>query len=610
MHAAAAVVPVCLYIATASNHAYWLDSSEFVGAGVELGIAHPPGHPLSALLIHLSSLLPLGSLALRAALAMAVCGGLAGMFVMRAVRRALSPLELTAEITGGLALAASFGTTASYGFWFQCVRPEVYAPQVLLAAIALEALFSLLSPSRHGQTAQTANSVAVAALSSGLALANHHFLAILLLPALAFAVATHLRESGAAASSILGKVVLFGAMGLGTYVYLPLRASQTPLLDLGHPVNLANFFWVVSAKAFQGTHGVASASAEIRSFDVLLVIGENVPIVVGLAAIVGLYALLRQRKTRAQGIVWTLILLAFTGARAWLGFSHNNPDAHGYILLAIASFYALAVSAVAVVLSALSSRHETLSRVAAILAVGLSLLMFHSHAGSASLATFADTDAFDNLRSDALPTGSVVLLHAPQSVLRALGTRIESETRPDLIIVPVPLLAYPAMAERLIGEHRELGPVLTSYLDKGEFPLRELQSLGALRPVFVEMDVRVPPSLYPTLAPHGGLYEVLADGATRTDVRLGASHQLALYDLASRVSDNTDRETRNQWLWMHYMDALFYAGVGATEEALRAASSALELDQVAPELVRLKDRLEHAKPREKLDPRLFFPGTQ
>ena len=47
---------------------YWLDSGELTAAGVELGVAHPPGIPGLIPIMHLATIVPMGSLGNRASI--------------------------------------------------------------------------------------------------------------------------------------------------------------------------------------------------------------------------------------------------------------------------------------------------------------------------------------------------------------------------------------------------------------------------------------------------------------------------------------------------------------------------------------------------------------
>src|SRR5947207_14559492 len=87
LHARVAVVIsigcLTVYVAGVAPGMYWLDSSEFAAASFELGVAHPPGHPLALLLGKACALVPLGSVAFRVGLASALAAAVAVYFAAR-----------------------------------------------------------------------------------------------------------------------------------------------------------------------------------------------------------------------------------------------------------------------------------------------------------------------------------------------------------------------------------------------------------------------------------------------------------------------------------------------------------------------------------------------
>ena len=138
----------------------------------------------------------------------------------------------------------------------------------------------------------------------------------------------------------------------------------------------------------------------------------------------------------------------------------------------------------------------------------------------------------------------------------------------------------PAIAEELRG-----------YLIEGELRQPDVQSLAAERPLLLELDPRVPPSLVETIVPTGLLYGVEPGGAADTDVLRGARVREAILgrlyaDLGDEVQ--TSREAREQLVWLHYMDAVFFARVGAREPARLAVDRGLALAPEATELRALR----------------------
>jgi hypothetical protein len=139
-----------------------------------------------------------------------------------------------------------------------------------------------------------------------------------------------------------------------------------------------------------------------------------------------------------------------------------------------------------------------------------------------------------------------------------------------------------------------LSATLRGYLIEGELRQPDVQSLAGERPLLIEMDPRVPESLIETVVPTGLLYGVEPGGAADTDVARGARVREAILarlyaDLGDQVSEP---ETRNQLVWLHYMDALFFARVGARGPARNAADRGLALAPEAAELVALRRALD------------------
>ena len=327
--ALAAGVPMAVYVATVSPSGHWLDAGTFVAQASDLGIAHPPGHPLAGLVHGLAMLLPFGPVAFRVALMSGLCGTVGALFFFRAARRTYGRVGLHAELATPLAIASTWWLAGSYGYWFQAVRPEVYALQGALVAIALERLVAYEAAYPPARS----RFLVAGAFAFGLAAANHHLLALLLLPAAAAPTARWVRERGwrpmiAAAAA--------AAAGVATYLYLPLRTNAGPLLRLGHPNSATNFYWTVSAQAFQQNQGegVPGTLGE-RYADVAVQLTDSLHPVVPVLTLVGFYVLIRLPSSRRIGAMWFLVAATFVSARAWLGFVRNNPDALGYLIPAM-----------------------------------------------------------------------------------------------------------------------------------------------------------------------------------------------------------------------------------------------------------------------------------
>lgn len=592
----AAGVPLACYLATASAHGYWLDAGEFVAAASQLGISHPPGHPLAALVGNALTLIPIGSLALRVALASVLFAALAAGFLFLAIETTVQSLGVqTKRVATPLALGATWLVVGSYGWWFQAVRPEVYALEAALVCIAIERIVAL----EAAWPSHDVRPLYVSALAVGLALANHHFLAFLILPAAAPTLARVRRAKGW--RPVLISLGCIGA-GLATYAYLPLRAAANPPLNLGEPTTASRIWWVVTAEAFQKNSGGGVPQPLWERFaDIGVQLVGSLHVVPLLLAAAGMYAILRTPGARRIGYVWISVLLVYVAARAWLGFVRSNPDALGYLMPAFGAIGALAAAFLAAMLTVLGganrARPRSIAVAVALVVAALGLVQVGESAHRATLARFAATDTFDDPRLRELPPRAIVIAHAPQTVFELWGAQATEEARPDITVVPVPFLAYPGMVNALVDRAPELSDVLRGYLLEGVLRSADLQSLAARRPVLVEMDSRVPISLYGTMVARGIYHEALPDEAYEEDLGEGTESQMRAWSrLYRRLGvERAEPETASQLLWHLYMAAVFSAAVGERDAAREAVTRARAINPHAAELRALAAALDEGE---------------
>jgi hypothetical protein len=607
--ALASGLPLACYIATASAHGYWLDAGEFVAQGTDLDLSHPPGHPLAGVVFHAATLFPLGPLPFRVAIASALLTAVAAAFLFRAIETTILCVGPRSRwIATPIAIGATWLVAGSLGWWLQAVRPEVYALSAALACIALERVIALEAawPTRDLRP------LYVACLCIGLALANHHFLAFLMLPAVAPTLARARRACG---NRALAASAGFVAAGLSTYAYLPARTAAGAPLSLGHPDSLERLYWVVSAEAFQKNTAQDFVPQPVgeRVMDVAVQLVDSLHWAPVLAAIGGLWILIRIPGARRIGWVWGAVAVVFLAARAWLGFVRDNPDALGYLMPAFGAVGALAAAFVGKAIAlggAATNRPPKIGIAFAIVVGGLGIAQLHHTVGHVTFTSFFATDAFDDPGRRDLPPHAIVLAHQPQTIFRYWGGEAAERVRPDVTLVPMPLLTYPAMVDGIVERDPDVAEVLRGYLLDGELREGDLQSLAARRPLLVELDPRVGPDLYDTLVARGLYHEVLPDRAYADDQRAGALiHDRTVQWLYKMLGpERTERETANQLLWHHYMSALFYAQVGDREAARLAVRRGRGINPHAAELAAL-DRALASGGEGPLDVAPFFPNA-
>jgi len=275
-----------IYLLTLAPTVALVDSGELIVAARTLGVAHPPGFPLYVLLAHLASLVPLGSIALRVNAASALFGALAAAAAGLATWEALrSPSDrftarpvpgnrkpkggrktpagaeaLQATLPPGLgaacALLAGLLFSASRTLWAYATLTEVYTLNTFLIALIFWFMLRwrrLVLENRRGaapgsgaglQPGQTVRRhdrlLNAAAFTFGLALGVHHVTVGLVLPACAALVlATEGRKffSG----KRLPVAAAFAGAGLCIYIYLPMAAARSPVMNWGDPRTFGRF---------------------------------------------------------------------------------------------------------------------------------------------------------------------------------------------------------------------------------------------------------------------------------------------------------------------------------------------------------------------------------
>jgi hypothetical protein len=418
------LVTLIVYMLNAGPSFFWLDSSEFVAAAWELGVAHAPGHPLPSLLGYLFAQLPIGTIAFRVTLACAVQTALAAAVVtliakqlLARLREPSAPTPAPAILAELCAIAAGFVAGLSYALWFQAVRAEVYALNTLLLLVAVSLVL------RYFETADRRHILA-AALVYGLALCNHHLLALLaLFPILLFIAAIHrAKRSG----RLIVAIVAMGMLGLCTLAYLPLRAADNPRANWGNPQTIERFVFVVTAKSFQKS--VERAAKQTLSERVagagFAVLGGLSPLG-GLMALAGFYLAIRRRRSRAPALLLLTVAATNLISPVLVGFDPFNPDAHGYLSVAVAMLAPLIAVFLFVVGTTLAGTSPRRLQVASagltVAAFGLASMLVHINGRKTDLSQHYSAEETTRALLAAQPPGAFALYVLLRVDLQHLG---------------------------------------------------------------------------------------------------------------------------------------------------------------------------------------------
>ena len=224
--AAAVLGPLALYVATLPRTVVLEDDGLFLMAGVDLGVAHPPGYPIYTLIVHLFTRLPFGEPAFLGHLSSAVLGALACGAVYACARL------LGASLVPALTAVWLFGVSEQ--FWSQAIVTEVYT----LNALLFFATWALVLLAAHDPRRRWVLSCAAVAWGAGLA--NHWPLTVLATPGLALALLPTWREVRPQLPRLLGAAFLTAAL---PYAWLVWLSQQAPAISFYGPIDSWSDFW-------------------------------------------------------------------------------------------------------------------------------------------------------------------------------------------------------------------------------------------------------------------------------------------------------------------------------------------------------------------------------
>ena len=258
--AAVLLASLGLYLATLAPSLTWgynrwgVDGGELLAAAHSLGVPHPSGYPTYTLLLKLfATLIPIGDFAFRGNLFSAVTGSVSVALLYWTAYRICRHLKPDSPpslwITSAAIGSAVFATTPL--FWSQAVMTEVYTLNTVFvgALLLLATDLVLRAESRRRSRARDradANKLGLFGLLLGLGLGNHLTLLAVAVPLLFWL------WSGVGWRRLDSPWALAGlVVGLGIYLYLPIRAAQEPAVNWGNADTLGGIAWMVSGRVYQ-----------------------------------------------------------------------------------------------------------------------------------------------------------------------------------------------------------------------------------------------------------------------------------------------------------------------------------------------------------------------
>src|SRR5215475_9209810 len=282
------LIALILYSWTLAPTVTLTDSGELIVVAKGLGIAHPPGVPLWSVLAHLASLVPFGNVAVRINFSSALFAALACAMLTLAIAeltitasslstskrrkkggqqsKAAEEPGLACLLVAASALGAGLLMAFSPTLWSYATITEVYALNTLLILVIFFLMLrwrrriveDVTHSSRASNTGQVATPITrhdtylyAAALIFGVSLGVHHVTVALTLPAIAIIV---FRTQGlrffTSKRLVYAALISIGALVV-VYAYLPFAASQSPVINWGHPRSLQEIWWHITGRQYQ-----------------------------------------------------------------------------------------------------------------------------------------------------------------------------------------------------------------------------------------------------------------------------------------------------------------------------------------------------------------------
>jgi hypothetical protein len=193
------------------------------------------------------------------------------------------------------------------------------------------------------------------------------------------------------------------------------------------------------------------------------------------------------------------------------------------------------------------------------------------------------TRAWSRAAFDQLPPRSLLLVSSPDAVWRLWAAQAIEGTRPDVVVVPAPLLTHGSMARHMLEVEPQLNRVIRDLAVSevaGEYALSEIADV---RPVRVELDPKWTPRVLTHLVSDGLWFRLAPEALGRTDRALGAktlSVALERVLAASRNAKGRDEATIARLVDDTFAHAVVMAALG---ERTAAKGVLHDLGRLAPD---------------------------
>ena len=603
-----------IYWRTCCPTVFWWDSAEFVAAVATLGIPHPPSFPLYILLGKIFSFLPIFSLSLKLNFLSGIFAALSlsffALLLLKLFRTFFSELIVDPKIFFLVLLETLLVGGLNFAFWIQGIRAEVYSLNGLIFILLFYCGLTHMAEEKNHQ--KNPRWLYLFFFIFGLGMGNHNVTLLSTLPACIYLFVSY-DSSGFLKPKSLGAFLFFFLLGCSIYLYLPLRALNSPALNWGNPTSLEKV--VTAALALKSVKQIGltlNYTLVERIKDAWMMIYSQFTFLPFLLSLTGFFFLFKK-----QFKLFTFFLLLILGNSATIiilpsEFISTSLDFQGYILPVIFSFAFMFGVGILFLLKSInewivrsnfsSGFNKSLKIVFSIFFFSISLLPFVTFYRLADLSKNDLAYKYGKTVLSPLERNAVVFIDNPNLYFILSALRYGEGYRRDVAVLDRSLL----QAEWNCQQERKNYPKLFSDIRadlRGEYLFLSLMTEGLNRNFLVYMEYTERDSeLVNFLSPAGHLYRLGKRFSTELSPELLKKQRDFESSFYSRKEDKIfqrDVDALRMFVYITYRWGLYYEQRGMFKDALRNFSSALELDSSSSELQvkveRLRNRLQLAK---------------
>jgi len=246
------VFQLTIYLLTMPRNLSWgaygnaSDGGEFITTVNYLGIPHPPGYPTYIILLKIfSSIIPFGNLALKSNLfsvitsIAAIC--IIFLFTLKLSEKIYPDFSRLVKLI--ICSIGSFAIGASPLFWSQSIITEVYSLNALFVSLILFISYKIIHEPDAGSYKIN---YLLWGLVVGLSLGNHLTILAIIIPLFCLFLQKIKVDFKKYAYIACGTII-----GLSSYIYIPIRASQNPPINWGAADTFEGFIWLISAQPYR-----------------------------------------------------------------------------------------------------------------------------------------------------------------------------------------------------------------------------------------------------------------------------------------------------------------------------------------------------------------------